>query len=63
MQDRDYTPTKTSKILSNAASSQPPGKMGDYTQRPGSDLALLKEYETLKLQVKQLEGQNRQLST
>lgn len=57
MQERDYTPTKTPKVLSTITNLQAPSSTKqklDYTQRSTNDLAILKDYESLKSQVKQL---------
>lgn len=68
MDKREYTPTKASVILSAIANTQAgsTGKSGlEYSQRMSlaQDAALMKEYEILKGQVRQLEQQSRQLST
>jgi hypothetical protein len=68
MDRRDYTPTKGSKVLTSIANTQGTSSSKtnmDYSQRFNlvQDAAIVKDYEALKMQVKQLEYQNRQLST
>lgn len=63
-QRKDYTPTKSSKLYSNPTTAAQYSRPPDLTNRSsGGEMALLKEYEGLKAQVRQLETQNRQLST
>lgn len=68
MDKREYTPTKASVILNAITNTQAgsTGKSGlEYSQRMSlaQDAGLMKEYEILKSQVRQLEQQSRQLST
>lgn len=64
---KEYTPTKSSKLLTNITNTQLSTNKPtlQYSQRPIpqlSEIPIVKDYETLKLQVKQMEYQNRQLS-
>jgi hypothetical protein len=59
MDRREYTPTKSSKILSSIGNTQmnTNNKTSlDYSQRQilATDHVIAKDYETLKMQVKQL---------
>lgn len=62
--DNAYTPQKDNKTINrNTASQSYIRKTPDLTNKtaPASELALLKDYESLKIQVRQLEAKNRTL--
>ena len=65
MDKREYTPTKASMILTSITNTQTASNhKTDYNHRLTQPQdSILKDYEALKAQVKQLEFQNRQLST
>ena len=67
MERREYTPVKGSGVLANLTNTQPTSTKTniDYSSKASNqyDSTFLRQYETLKLQIKQLELQNRQLST
>ena len=64
--DKAYTPQKDPKSTNrNTAAQSYLRKTPDSVPRtaPTSELALLKDYESLKIQVRQLEAKNRTLSS
>lgn len=59
MEKKDYTPTKGSHLL-NASSIY--GASGREASKFAGEMSLVREYEALKLQAKQLEIVNKQLA-
>jgi hypothetical protein len=60
MDRKDYTPTKSSKLLTPGPTNY---TLSRESLRPNSELAIMREYEALRLQARQLEIQNRQLAS
>lgn len=63
--DKAYTPQKDAKsTLKNTAAQSYVRKTPDSTARvAATELAALRDYESLKIQVRQLEAKNRSLSS
>lgn len=64
--DKSYTPQKEPKSAARQTAAQTYSRNTPETRfplPPASELAVLKDYESLKIQVRQLEAKNRSLSS